>query len=181
MNKFVILIVILFILFVTNCQNTTTDENSHIQNAIDNSSINDLTNSSIIIKTENQNSTLSYLSNDSNLINSEKSEAEGQTIQSIDDDVLNQYNSTEAWEKLYNQEIEDEEEQNQELIRKAENLDNTENKENKEKKEFEKSITVDQESKLEWEKNLSDFEPAEMLTFEIVEDEKEVNNKYSYF
>jgi hypothetical protein len=85
---------------------------------------------------------------------------------SIESPSGEEYNTTEAWEKLYNQEIDPEEEDNQVLVREAEKVDvHPDGKDPQ---------TEDEDVVKDWEKKLSDFEPAEMLTFAIEEDQKEV-------
>jgi hypothetical protein len=82
-------------------------------------------------------------------------------------DTGNEVNNAEAWEKIFNEEIEKEEEHNEELIHNAETL--TQKNENHDSEDMEKKKALK-----EWEDLISGFEPAEMLTFEIGENDKEV-------
>lgn len=75
------------------------------------------------------------------------------------------YNNTEVWEQLYKDTLDQEDDNiNTELIKEAEKIKIPEHKMSNE----------DLLNKVEWEKKVSDFEPAEMLTFMIDEEDNEV-------
>ena len=98
------------------------------------------------------------------ILESENDEKDENIIESADDQS---YNSTEDWDKIYSTEIEPDEDGIEKLINSAENIDNRDVLKLEEK---DKSLLN------EWKNLTSNFEPAEMLTFSIDQNEKEVIN-----